>query len=260
MKRIFTVGAGLLTLAILFVVACQKLAKEEAIEPPSTELPSTVTTIYERGEVDYDPSIFGDHTYKIETISLNDAFLQPIKNDTQWTNHGLAAKIDLSKPIKRYSLDWSEMQIVEVPLVSNSKTECIYIYTFKNQYLFVRGTLDTLSNENQKIQFESLNGTPYYGVEINPEGYMGNFTVDNNMPFDATFTNATEADRTDIPFTECQQTYPSSMVWCMNCALSSCADNWGCTFVCIYIPGNMIHCAASWAVRCSRIKGVNSMF
>ena len=261
MKKTFAVGAGLLTLVILFVFACHKPGKEEEVAKPD-ELPSTITTVYEReiGEVD-SMDMFADHIWKIEVISLNDALLTPFKNDTTWDNHDIQAKLDLSRPIRRFHVDYSAMKFIEVPLVNNSKLENIYIFTFKDQFIFVRGTLDTLVNGNIKILFESLQGAAYYGLEVNTEGYMGNFIVENEMPFDETFTHATEQDRAGSPFSQCQQMYPTSFVWCMQCSLSTCWANFGCAFICGFgLPSQMIYCTNAWAIRCSRIKGIDGLF
>ncbi|MGB8190492.1 MAG: hypothetical protein WCF67_01175 [Chitinophagaceae bacterium] len=250
MKKTIIYGLSVLSLSLFIFFSCRKSGSGKEVPEPGNEGSITATVTYERNEaVDVEPSIFGDHITLIETIPFANIILRRYRAHPDWIRF-VSQNIDVNGAVRRYTVDHSPAQIIEVPLRTTKKCEAALIYTTKDTCLFIRGALDSLVNGNISFSYQSLDrNTTYYKFEVNDQNKIGNFIAASDIPFESIWS----AFGTRSAGPTCQQQFPKNWNKCMNCAYAECSSSWLCALACSMTPGIALGCASTFALHCANI-------
>ena len=247
MKKALIYGVLLLVSSLFIFLACQKTESDK-----TDEVLSTITVTYERlGPWEVDPSTFADHITKIEEITFRDIALDRYKAHLDWVRF-VSQNFDPNGTIRRYTVDMSAVQIIEIPLLTTKIGESALIYTTEDTCLFVVGSIEQLINGNKRFEYRNIDGNvSYYSFELNSQEKVGNFGSVNEVPFRTIFG---EGEPTPIiGDSTCQQKNPANFGNCMQCAYSECYSSWLCGIGCSLGTGIALGCAAVFALHCANI-------
>lgn len=235
---------GLLTLSIFSAVlfSCKKT---------ENNMSSSTQIIYKRANLkeSLNPSIFADHITMVERIPFTSSELDSLKANTTWIYlYATSGSLLDTGHISRASYDYNQMKVFSIPFDEGSGTEHLIIYSLNNKFLFAKSRLQAVNDTLREFKLLSLGNDIYYQFQINQENKIGNFSIENTIPFADTFSPTQNTVNTaTIPCN--QQGLPFGQ--CILCAINECAQSWICAVVC---GVEFQLCIVGWGLGC--LQGV----
>ena len=258
MRKKLVFASVLIIAGVLIFYSCTKNAKqtvaidsEELLyQKPASEPKSGVST-NSAGNI-----VIGWNTTKITKINYEHSALLSLRNSDEWKKVLNSYNLNTAD-IKRSSFYNSSVELINIPIIQSSRDQYyLNIYIKGGNFIITKMTISVLANGNQKFAVESLDGQPYYQVEINPENKIGNWKFGGTIPFKEILNknqppatikmNTVDEGGGDDLNQDC-----TKLSWndCMHCILVSyCSNDWTCLVACgLFIPS----CVGGAALLCA---------